>query len=141
MFRASRLSRADWSEPGVLRRLSPHQAGSWRRWVPSRTEPQACLCGRCASSARRPAGPGWWFWGGLTGDPGEDVVVDLARFLQVQEMAGAVDNDHAGGCGEQGRGAAGQACCDAAVVGPVQVEGGLWCLAVGRLLLGYIERT
>jgi hypothetical protein len=56
--------------------------------------------------------------GGLAGNPGEKVVVDLVGLFQVQEMAGAADDDHAGGRGEEGPGAVGEVCGDAAVVGP-----------------------
>jgi len=52
-------------------------------------------------------------------DPGEDVVVDLAGFLQVQEMARIIDHDHARGRGEEAFGTAGQVHPDAAVAGPV----------------------
>src|SRR5215468_8723189 len=75
-------------------------------------------------------------WDGSAGDPGEDVAVDLAGLFEVQEMTGTADDDHARGWGEEGLGAAGQVCCDAAVIGPVQVEGGLRCPAAGRLLPG-----
>src|SRR5215470_4857395 len=56
-------------------------------------------------------------------------------------MASTADDDHAGGRGEEGPGAAGEVCRDAAVVGPMQVEGGLRCLAANCLLFGRIARV
>src|SRR5215831_16716096 len=87
-----------------------------RRW-PARARPRRTHP-RVARHARLQEG-----WDGSAGDPGEDVAVDFAGLFQVQEMAGTADDDHARGWGEEGLGAAGQVCCYAAVIGPVQVEG------------------
>lgn len=66
------------------------------------------------------------------------MVVDLAGFLQVQEVARIVDHDHARGRGEESFGAVGQSYADAAVVGSVQVQRGLRGLTAGRLLFGRV---
>src|SRR5262245_44505151 len=71
----------------------------------------------------------------LAADPGEDVLVDLAGSLHVQEVARVLDHDHPRGGGEEAFGATRQLRADAAVVGPVQVEGGLRRLPPGRLFL------
>lgn len=76
----------------------------------------------------------------LAGDPRENVVVDLAGLFQLQEMTCMLDHDHARRRGEQALGAAGQLHPDAAVVGSVQVQGGLRRLPTGGLLLGRVAR-
>jgi len=68
------------------------------------------------------------------------VVVYLAGPFQLQEMTRMLDHDHARERGEQGLGAAGQLYPDAAVVGSVQVQGGLRRLPAGGLLLGRVAR-
>ena len=66
-------------------------------------------CRRVAGSRERPRLPSGVHRGavgaasgGSAGDPGEDAAVDLPGFLQVQKMADAVDDDHAGGGGRGG---------------------------------------
>jgi hypothetical protein len=76
----------------------------------------------------------------LAGDPRENVVVDLAGPFQLQEMTCMLDRGHARRRGEQALGAAGQFDPDAAVVGSVQVQGGLRRLPAGGLLLGRVAR-
>src|SRR5580692_13068623 len=76
----------------------------------------------------------------LTGDPLEDVIVYLAGPFQLQEMTRVLDHDHARGRGQQALGAAGQLQPNAAVVGSVQVQGGLRRLPPGGLLLGRVGR-
>src|SRR6266516_96939 len=74
----------------------------------------------------------------LVADPGQDVLVDLARSLQVREVARILDHDHSRGRGEEAFGATGQLRRDAAVGGPVQVEGGQRRLAPDGLFLGRV---
>src|SRR5215475_8761034 len=74
----------------------------------------------------------------LAADPGEDVLVDLAGLLQVREVARVLDHDHPREWRQEALGAKGQVHPDAAIGGPVQIEGGLRRLAPGRLLLGLI---
>jgi hypothetical protein len=71
--------------------------------------------------------------GGSASDPVQDVAVDLPWFLQVQKVASAADDHHAGGWREKGLSLAGQPGLDAAVVGPVQVEGFGFSPAVSRV--------
>ena len=76
----------------------------------------------------------------LAGDPSENVVIDLAGPFHLQEMTCMLDHDHARRRGEQALGAAGQFHPDAAVVGSVQVQGGLRRLPAGGFLLGRVAR-
>ena len=61
----------------------------------------------------------------------------MQRFRE--EVARTLDHEHPRGGGEEAFGATGQLHPDAAVGGPVQVEGGLRRLSPGRLFLGQIQ--